>query len=378
MKIVYCIAGTYNSGGMERVLTNKANFLAALGHEVLIITTDQQGRKPFFTLSPVIQYEDLDINYTENNDKGFINKLLHYPWKQRKHQKRLTGVLKRLKADIVISMFCNDVSFITNIADGSKKVLEIHFSKFKRLQYGRKGIWLFADWLRSKMDERIVRKFDRFVVLTYEDKGYWGDLPNITVIANAKNEWGDHVALLSNKQAIAVGRLDYQKGFERLLEAWLLVHKRFPDWKLKIIGDGEMRHHLEIMIALYKLDKVVELKKNISDMLSEYLDASLLVLSSRYEGLPMVLLEAMSVGLPLVSYDCKCGPRDLITDGENGFLVSEGKIPELAEKIMRLIENPLLRQQMGQAAKIKSEQYSEPVIMAQWMKLFDELLSERK
>ena len=376
MKIVYCIAGTFNSGGMERVLANKANYLAERGYEVVIITTDQKERKPFFALSPKILCIDLEVNYADNNNKGFLNKVWYYPFKVRKHKQRLTRFLRVLQADIVISMFCNDVSFITKIRDESFKVLEIHFSKFKRLQYGRKGIWKLADWWRSKMDEIAVRRFDKFVVLTHEDQRYWGDLPNIEVIENAKNEWGDHTAALENKQVIAVGRYDYQKGFERLIEAWRSVYERFPDWKLNIIGDGESRNELESLVEQYGLNNVIELKMSVSDILQEYLDASFLVMSSRYEGMPMVLLEAMSVGLPMVAFACKCGPRDLITDGEDGFLVPEGDVPMLAERIMQLIEEQDLRHRMGQAAKIKSERYAEPVIMDKWMKLFDNLLSE--
>ena len=378
MKIIYCIAGTYNSGGMERVLANKANYLAAHGHDVLIITTDQLCREPFFALSPRVKTFNLSIDYAENNNKGFIIKVLQYPFKQWEHKKILKGFLRSLKADIVISMFCNDVSFIANIPDGSKKILEIHFSKFKRLQYGRKGLWHLADWVRSKMDEKVVRKFDKFVVLTHEDKGYWGDLPNMEVIGNAKNEWGDHTASLDNKQVIAVGRYDYQKGFERLIEAWRLVYNRFPDWKLKIIGDGELRNHLQELIDKYSLANVIELKKSVSDILSEYVDASILAMSSRYEGLPMVLIEAMSVGLPVVSFECKCGPKDIITDGEDGFLVTEGNVPVLAERIIQLIEDPILRKQMGQAAKIKSARFAEPVIMEQWTTLFDNLVNNSK
>jgi len=375
MKIIYCIAGTYNSGGMERVLANKANYLAGRGYKVIIVTTDQQGRKPFFALSPKVRTYNLDVNYAENNGKGFLNKIVHYPFKQWNHKKRLTGFLCSLKADIVISMFCNDVSFIAKIPDGSKKIVEIHFSKFKRLQYGRKGIWRLADWWRSKMDEKTVRKFDKFVVLTHEDKGYWGDLPNMEVIENAKNEWGEYTASLDNKQVIAVGRYDYQKGFDRLIEAWRLVHERFPDWKLKIIGDGELRNTLEKLIGKYNMNDSIELKKNVSNILPEYLDASFLVMSSRYEGLPMVLLEAMSVGLPMVSFACKCGPKDLIADGENGFLVPDGNVQMLAERIMQLIEDPVLRKQMGQAAKIKSGCFSESAIMEKWMTLFDNLVN---
>jgi len=377
MKVVYCIAGTCNSGGMERVLANKANYLAEQGCEVIIITTDQKDREPFFTLSSRIQYYDLDVNYAENNEKGFINKVLHYPFKQWKHKKRLTKLLNVLQADIVISMFCNDVSFITKIKDGSKKIVEIHFSKFKRMQYGRKGIWKLADWLRSKMDEKTVRKFDKFVVLTHEDKGYWGNLSNMEIIENAKNEWGNHTAFLESKQVIAIGRYDYQKGFDRLIEAWRPVYDRFPDWKLKIIGDGELRNELETLIDKYNLNDVVELKKNTSDILSEYLDASFLVMSSRYEGLPMVLLEAMSVGLPMISFECKCGPRDIITNEENGFLVPEGNVSALAERIIQLIEDMNLRKKMGQTAKINSERFSESVIMDKWIKLFNNLLNEK-
>ena len=375
MKIIYCIAGTYNSGGMERVLANKANFLAEHGHDVLIITTDQLCREPFFALSPKVKTYNLSIDYEENNNKGFIIKVLQYPFKHWNHQKILKGFLCCLRADIVISMFCNDVSFITNIPDGSKKILEIHFSKFKRLQYDRKGLWRLADWWRSKMDEKVVRRFDKFVVLTQEDKGYWGDLPNMEVIGNAKNEWGDHSASLDNKQVIAVGRYDYQKGFDRLIEAWRLIYNRFPDWKLKIVGDGKLRGKLQKLIDTYNLSNVIELKKSVSNILPDFLDASILAMSSRYEGLPMVLIEAMSVGLPVVSFACKCGPGDIISDGEDGFLVQDGDVPALAERIKQLIEDTDLRKKMGQAAKRKSERFSEPVIMEKWMKLFDNLVN---
>ena len=130
MKILYCIAGTYNSGGMERVLANKANWLVNHGYEVTIVTTDQKGRRPFFSLDERIVCYDLGIGYEENNGKSFLNKLLRYPYKQYKHRKRLAALIKQIKPDITISMFCNDVSILPRIKDKSKKILEIHFSKF--------------------------------------------------------------------------------------------------------------------------------------------------------------------------------------------------------------------------------------------------------
>ena len=373
MKIIYCIAGTCHSGGMERVLANKANYLTGHGYEVVIVTTDQQGLPPFFPLAEQIRCIDLGINYEENNGKSFANKLLHYPLKQYRHKKRLAAILKQEKPDVTISMFCNDAGFITRINDGSKKVLEIHFSKFKRLQYNRKGLWRLADLWRSRQDEKTVRRFDKFVVLTEEDKGYWGNLPNITVIPNANTFATSQAAALENKKVIAIGRYTYQKGFERLIEAWNILSPGFPGWKLDIIGNGEERDKLQDLIHAYHLDGQVTLVSPTKSIDKVYLDASLLAMSSRYEGLPMVLLEAQAFGLPIVSFACKCGPKDIVADGETGFLVEENDIEGLARQLVKVMKDKNLRKQMGRKAKEASLRYAEDAVMAKWTALFDSL-----
>lgn len=373
MKIVYCIAGTCHSGGMERVLANKANYLVGRGYEIVIVTTDQHGRQPFFPLNKQIRSIDLDINYEDNNGKSFFNKLIHYPVKQLLHRKRLESVLLREKPDVTICMFNNDASFITDIKDGSAKLLEIHFSKFKRLQYGRKGLWRIADKWRSKQDERIVRRFDKFVVLTEEDKRYWGELNNIEVIPNAITYIPSEKSKLENKKVIAVGRYSYQKGFDRLIETWKKVVNDFPDWKLDIVGDGEEHDKLKELILEYGLENSVALvktKKNIEDV---YRNASIYAMTSRYEGLPMVLLEAQSYGLPIVSFDCKCGPKDIIEDGENGFIVEDGNIPLFAARMTELMKYITLRKAMGEKARLSSLKYSEATVMDKWIKIFNSI-----
>ena len=376
MKLLYCIAGTCHSGGMERVLANKANYLARQGYEVVVVTTDQQGQPPFFPLDERIRCIDLGINYEENNGKSFVNKLFHYPFKYYLHKKRLTAVLKQEKPDITLSMFCNDAEFITHIHDGSKKILEIHFSKFKRLQYGRKGLWRWADLWRSRQDEKTVKCFDRFVVLTEEDKEYWGNLPNIRVIPNANTFVTEQVALLNAKKVIAIGRYTYQKGFERLIEAWRMISPLFPEWKLDIIGDGEERETLQCLIYHYGLEKTITLFKPMKEIAQAYCGASLLVLTSRYEGLPMVLLEAQTFGLPIVAFQCKCGPKDIVEEGKTGFLVEEGNIREFAQKMSLVMSDEELRKQMGRNAKTASLRYKEDSIMEKWMKLFDVLVKK--
>lgn len=373
MKIIYCIACTCHSGGMERVLTNKANYLARHGYEIVVVTTDQRWKQPFFPLEPSIRSIDLGINYDENNGKSFLNKLLHYPVKQALHRKRLKAVLMKERPNVTVSMFNNDAGFIPGIKDGSAKLLEIHFSKFKRLQYGRKGLWRLADRWRSKQDEKTVRKFDRFVVLTEEDKAYWGNLPNIMVIPNAISGIPAGTALLENKRVIAVGRYTYQKGFERLVDAWHLLASRFPDWKLDIIGEGEERPLLEQRIHFYGLDGQVTLTRPTQEIGKVYQEASILASSSRYEGLPMVLLEAQAFGLPIVAFQCKCGPKDIVSDGMNGYLVPEGDTAGMAQRLETLMKDVTLRKRMGLKAKESASRFNEEAIMEKWMNTFQTL-----
>lgn len=373
MKILYCIAGTYNSGGMERVLANKANYLVRHGYEVVIATTDQRGKEPFFELDERIRCIDLGINYEENNGKSLLNKLLKYPFKQIRHRRRLARLLTQERPDITISMYCNEASLLPHIKDGSKKILEIHFSKFKRMQYGRKGLWRAVDWWRSRMDERLVARYDKFVVLTEEDRGYWGDLPNIEVIPNARTFTPPQPSSLSSKRVIAVGRYSHQKGFDRLIEAWSIVAKRYPAWQLDIIGGGELQWEMQAQIERLNLSDKVHLKPSTKSIDQDYINAAIYAMSSRYEGLPMVLLEAQAYGLPIVAFACKCGPRDVIREGVDGYLVEEGDVQGLADKLMDIMSSPEKRYAMGKAALEASTRFEEEHVMARWLALFSEL-----
>lgn len=378
MRIVYCIAGTRHSGGMERVLANKANWLVEHGYEVVIVTTDQHDEEPFFQLHPSIKCYDLAINYEDNNGASFLNKALNYPLRQFRHRKRLAALLRRLKADIVISMFCNDASFLPSINDGSAKILEIHFSRFKRLQYGRTGIWAIADRWRSWRDVATARRFDSFVVLTGEDRAYWGELGNITVIPNARSFEPDIPSGLENLQILAVGRLCYQKGFDMLVEVWRKVCDVVPGWTLRIVGSGESEATLRARIKELGLDARIEIiAAKPSDMPTIYRNASILVMSSRYEGLPMALLEGQASGLPIVSFACKCGPKDIIHDGVDGYIVPEGDIDAMAEKIISLACDTELRKRMGEAALNASESFSESKVMRRWEELFHIVCSKK-
>ncbi|PRD56482.1 glycosyltransferase family 4 protein [Sphingobacterium gobiense] len=374
MKIIYCIVGTYNSGGMERVLANKANYLLRKGYEVAVVTTDQQFRSPYYAMDPAIDHYDLDINYTEMQESGLLKKIVVYRAKQRLHRQRLTELLIRLKADIVISMFDHESAFLYQIADGSKKMLEAHFSRHKRLQYDRKGLWQKVDRYRSKQDALLAAQYDRFVLLTDEDRAYWGYLPNSSVIPNANSFVPKGAAdVVAHKRVIAVGRYDYQKGFDRLIRLWKRVHAQKPDWRLDIFGKGPDEAALREQIQQLNLEGVIRLCPPVNDIQKEYCESAMLVMTSRYEGLPMALLEAQACGLPLVAYACKCGPRDIITDGVNGFLVEEGDENRMLDCLLRLMDDADWRRLMGTKGKSMSANYAEHRVMKQWLDLFKEV-----
>lgn len=383
MKLIYCMADVYNPGGMERVLLNKLRWWAARGDcELMLVTTDQNGRPPFYAFPPEVRMVDLGINYKEDKGRNPIAKTLSYLRKRKVHCRKLTELLMKEKADIVVSLYPSESSFIPDIPDGSKKVLELHFNKYFRLQYNRSGLLGLADKWRTRQDEKIVRRFDKFVVLTHEDAANWGPLPNLAVIPNAALEIPECDKMPGRARhdgchrVIAVGRLDYQKGFDRLLEAWAMIPASLRQtWRLDIFGQGEWEQLLKDKTVQLGISDSAHINKPTSEIFKEYAASDFLAMSSHYEGFPMVMIEAMAIGLPVVCFDFLCGPRDIIRPEENGLMVKEGDIPALAAAMQRVMEDPALLERMSNGAKMISKTYSEPAVMAQWEACFKELLS---
>ncbi len=372
-KIVYLIQHLYSSAGMERVLSVKANYLAEQGYDITIITTDQKGRNPYFALDSRIKLYDLAINYEENNGKSIWNKLFNYPIKQLSYRKQLTKLLQRLKVDIVISTFGQEASFLPKIKDGSKKLLEYHFSKLKRFDYGRKGLWHIIDNWRTHNEISIVKSYDKFVVLTKEDQALWGDLPNIISISNPLQKACSKMPNYNAKRVMAAGRLSYEKNFSELIHIWAKLTTKYPDWTLDIFGDGRQRETLQKQIEDLNLINVVKLHHSTSSIEDEYLKSSIFVMTSHYEGMPMVLLEAQGIGLPIVSYACQCGPRDIITDEVNGFLIKPQNQEDFVIRLSQLMDSLALRQTMGIEAKNNSKKFLIQEIMSNWESLFAEV-----
>lgn len=374
MKILYLIHSTYNPGGMERVLLNKVRFFVEkMGWDVTVVTTDQHERPSFYPFPSTVKMIDLGVNYSDDNGKPFFKKLSGYFRRRQEHKRRLKALLEMERPDVVDCFYPGECSFVPSLKDGSRKVMELHQSKLFHHQYNRSGLMGLADKVRALMDERLVRRFDRFVVLTQEDKEMWGDMPGIRVIPNAANFIADKYSDCSAKRVIAVGRLDYQKSFDRLIQVWEKVHLQMPQWRLDIFGQGEWQEMLQRMIDERGLQEVVKLNAPTKNIGKEYSESSMLVMSSHYEGFPMVMIEAMACGLPAVCFDFKCGPRDIIVEGENGLIVPDGDIEALAEAMVRLMKDDELRKRLGENAKKVVEKYSEDRVMGLWVNLYEEI-----
>jgi glycosyltransferase involved in cell wall biosynthesis len=371
MKIAYVVRQIDSSGGRERVLTNKVNyFVKNYGYEVSIITMFQREAGCFYELDERIDVHHLNLTRKEFFSGGKI--------KYRNYVKHnIQKVLFELLPDVTISMWWGvDFKVLPFINDGSRKILEFHFSQYMRNNLKINRVDTIYRKFRLKVtrwiENRLVNKYDTFIILTNEDKENWVQ-DNVVVIPNSLTFKTHKTSPCSSKVVLAVGRLTEEKGFDRLLKIWSAVEDDFPDWSLHIYGDGDKteKEILNNLMAVYKLKnvKIFPASKNIMEIM---LEASVFAFTSRNEGFGMVLIESMQCGVPVISYDTKCGPRDIIEDGISGYIVNEGDETAFAHKLTALMNNKNLRIKMGSEGKKRSnENFSEEIIMAKWKNLFE-------
>jgi len=195
---------------------------------------------------------------------------------------------------------------------------------------------------------------------------------------NGVPDTGGHRAALDSKVVIAAGRVGDQKGFDRLLDAWKLVVRDHPDWQLKIFGSGYAMKRLKRQISDLEIPDSAHMMGFTSSLHKEMANASLYVMSSRKEGFPMVLLEAMAVGLPVVSYDCPTGPRDIIREGVDGHVVPDGDTAALAAAMSGLMSDPARRKAYGAAGIEGAKRYDIAGIARRWEELFEELAAAKR
>ena len=378
MKIVYFLKDITASGGMERVLSNKCSWLCSQGYVVHVVSlADNAGKTPFFEFPRQVHRHSLGLDHLYV--KGLASKLRRFRY-VRDFIQQADHWLDQYRPDIAVSMFDEYSRHLSRTQHPCIKVGELHFAKHKSAQYlyrweqnpiGRKLTRLY-----KSAEYQLIAGYHSFVVLTQQDRSAWGLLPNISVIPNAQTFPCTTQASLESKRILALGRNTSQKRFDRLIQAWARIAHRHPTGRLAILGPGR-KDDLKALADQLGIAHQVELGDATQDVRDVLMNHCVLALSSEYEGFGMVLIEAMTCGLPVVASDCHSGPRDIISHGEDGFLCAPGDTAAMADALDRLLTDPGLRKRMGTAAYANIQRFSQDVVMRKWERLFEQLLQQR-
>jgi len=361
MKLLYITNGTSAPGGLERVLSIKASYFADhMGYDVHIITLNDGGRDQFYDFSHKITFHDIKCG------GGAVRYFNEY-------RSGLKRIVSEIKPDII--SVCDDglKGFFVPLFLGGKPcpmIYERHASKM--IQSGGEKMGL-----KQRIVGRLMNiggsMYDRLAVLTNYNISEW-PLDNVVVMPNPLSFYPESMeGVVKRKVVLCVGSLSHNKGQDQLIDAWGMIADRAKDWELHFYGKGDTTKLLEQLDKL-GLNRSVKFFPPTKNIVKVYKSSSIYALPSRSEGFGMVLIEAMACGVPCVSFDCPCGPRDIIKDGEDGYLVANGNIQELANSLMKLIADDELRRTMGENARFNVKRYSVESISLSWRGLFNELI----
>lgn len=357
MRILYVTNGVCGIGGLERVLAHKASYFAeTLNYEVIILTLNEKGKSPYFTFSPKIKIISISV------DAHPLKYLYQF----------VTGVgrvINEVKPDKVI--VCDD-GFKTFLLPSLYRRYEFIYERHVSLSAAIKDRQGFRKWVaqfKVLLMKYLSKNFKHFIVLNEGNRREWQKFAKPIIIPNPIPFVSEKSAPLKNNIAIAVGKQCYQKNYERMLMIWKKVVAVAPDWVLCIYGKKDFALCLDDLVVNLGLTQNVILYDPVSNINEKYMEASIFLMTSRFEGMPMVMLEAMETGLPLVSFDCPHGPRELIIDGENGFLVNYDDDERYVECVINLIQDKGLRESMGRRSRQEGKKYSEGEVFKLWKEI---------
>jgi len=382
MRIVYVTDALAVWGGMERVLADKMNVLAGqYGCEVTLLSTNQGEHKLTYELHRNVRHIDLGVRLQQEYQYRGLRKILKKRELKQILKNRIKRAIENLKPDVVVCVKLDFVPVLADLKGDIRLVVEshtlCHSEKMDEVGLLRRlYIWSL---------KRSIRKAGAVVALTEGDANDWKDYnDNVHVIPNVVhlNDQGDKslIPFLGKDikrpvPLIYVGRFSKQKDIDSLLRIWAIIHQQYPDWRLDIYGEGELKEHY--LSIIHKMNANINVYEPTADIMEVYREHSILLLTSLYEPFGLVLPEAMSCGLPVVAFDCPFGPADIITDGVDGYLIEDRDVELFAQRVGQLISDYDLRVKMGKAGIASSKRYQASRIMPQWIQLFEQLTSSR-
>lgn len=370
MRILYTYSSLAAWGGVERVLIDKMNYLATQKrYEIYMLTTCQGAHPVPYALSARVHFVDIGIQFHKQYQYAGLKRLVDRYRRVNLFEKCFKEKVQEICPDIIICTTADPVRSITKVKGIIPLIVESHSSYYSE-SFGKKSI-LYK--LNCYVNKLFLHNASGIVALTKQDAVNWRKVNTfVSVIPNIVhlNDTGVYSDCNSN-HVIFVGRITYQKGLDALIRVWSIVQKIHSDWFLDIYGEGELKDYYKKIIGDLDINIVIHHPE--SNILQRYCESSMLLLTSVYEPFGLVMPEAMSCGVPVVSFDCPYGPADIITDGVDGFLVKNRDINEFANRVCQLIEDRELRVRMGQAAVKSAQRYRADLIMPKWKELFERL-----
>lgn len=375
MKLLYVTDALAVWGGIERVLSDKMNYLVReYGYDIYVVTADQGSHPIPFPLDERIHVKDLNIRFHQQYRYNGFKRVLKYWELERLFGHRLESYIMEIRPDVISCIRDGYASTVLGLKGAFPVIFESH-AMYRDVAFENSTLLhrLVTYWKRRKL-----RNLDKLVALTQGDADDWKRVCHrISVIPNVVhlNESGNY-SRCESKKAIFVGRFDVQKDFGTMLDIWALVQQRHPEWILNVYGNGELKPAFQELVEQRNLNIVIH--PAVPNIMEKYKESSMLLMSSLYEPFGLVLVEAMSCGLPVVAFNCPYGPSDIINDGTDGFLVEGRNVEAFANRVCQLMEDEDLRKQMGKAAILSAQRYNSDAIMPQWDRLFTHLTNLKK
>ncbi|MEI7831016.1 MAG: glycosyltransferase family 4 protein [Prolixibacteraceae bacterium] len=368
MNLVFLVSDLHLWGGGERVAVLMANHYAAKGIETTLLSVGKPGGVFRFDIDPRVKVDYLNINL----DSGWnLVRKIESIYAIKRYFKNQTQALYRtsnLQGEKDPTFLLGIGNYPSLLAAIIPKKLQIKTIGCMHSPYNLvRHIWRIFRWL-------LYNKLDLLVSLTNRDVAQLQQFNhNVAVIPNPLTFYPEQSAKLESKLMIAVGRLEYQKGYDLMLDVFERFCRKNGEWKLKIIGDGSLKTDLQKVAGEKGIAGRLIIAPATYSIEKEYLDASIYLMTSRSEGLPMVLLEAQACGLPIIAFDCETGPAEIIHHGEDGYLIKPNDFDEMSERLLELAANEAKRKAFGTAARQNVKRFLPEEIFKQWDEVFQKL-----
>lgn len=362
MRIFLTVPSMNLPGGIERVVSIMANYWTDIEcKEVYIITYTNNEEKSYFKISQNVKILNIKISST------LVNKELNIIFKIKQirlFKSKFKSLVEKYNPDIVFTMLHGiDMYLLKNICKDIPVVAVNHVNLLMRRGDYLHGRYKLLNKFRYRIQLFCLKRFDAVIALSRTDENRLKELGcKVVYIPNPVVE--KSLSSLENKHVVCVGRLDYLKGQDRLIEIWKEIAPKFPDWKLLFVGDGRMMSTLQNNVTKYGLTDSVEFLGKRTDVESILSQSSIFAFTSRTESFGMAISEALCVGLPVVSFDCECGPRDIVFSYYNGFLIENNNKDIYIEKLTLLMQDKLLRNNLGINAVESMRKFSVNIVMS--------------